>query len=575
MENQVLVPLDLIDPNPYQPRHTEDQEAVAEIADSIARNGLMQIPTARQVNGRYQLAFGHTRLAAHKLMQVPCMPLIIRELDDLQIFELGVAENIKRRNLNPIEEAESMHRYMEEFGKNSVEAGEFFNVSPEKVRQSVRLLNLPEAAREKLAVGAITQTTARTLLSMQRVASTEVIVETLGRLERGVGRWGSSETPDEIIEDAMDSLEDVKELWNGHRDGKPRAGHSDAWLLDMKNFPNRFLPVLTPVDAAIALGIQDDEEMMEKVATWIQIHTGELTDLDAKSLGIPEVLLAMLDHLINPPACTACPFYSVVQEKHYCGMETCFTRKTRAWEYDKLLETSKQLKIEIYNAETDGEFRVLEDNYNNEGEHYKIFRKRSKDLRVALAVDIDRKKGQHGYKLRNSIVVMLVGKTLKDLLAKGQKERAVKRSKEQAAALLQTLRSEKREALDVEFAGHVKVLFDGMNLAALNALWDTPGRYGNNWEINRYTVSGKKPGNDAPVAEQEDFLRRLFALNMVQKIAGPYLFNDPIVDYSARVIKKVTSWGVKLPKSIAKLAAQMDAEIADATAEEDTPSGAD
>src|SRR5690348_3249528 len=113
MENQTLVPLDLIDPNPYQPRQTEDTEAVAEIADSIARNGLMQIPSARQVNGRYQLAFGHTRLAAFKMLQEECMPLVIRELDDLQMFELGVSENIKRRDLNPIEQAEAMRRYMQ------------------------------------------------------------------------------------------------------------------------------------------------------------------------------------------------------------------------------------------------------------------------------------------------------------------------------------------------------------------------------------------------------------------------------------------------------------------------------
>src|SRR5690242_1187333 len=84
METQTLVPVELINPNPYQPRQTEDAEAVAEIAQSIKRNGLMQVPTARQVNGHYQLAFGHTRLAAFKLNGEECMPLIIRELDDLQ-----------------------------------------------------------------------------------------------------------------------------------------------------------------------------------------------------------------------------------------------------------------------------------------------------------------------------------------------------------------------------------------------------------------------------------------------------------------------------------------------------------
>lgn len=570
MDNQTFVSLDQIDPNPYQPRQSEDPAAVAEIAESIHRNGLMQIPSARQVNGRYQLAFGHTRLAAIKRLNEQYadgygkMPLIVRDLDDLQMFELGVAENIKRRDLNPIEQAQAMHRYMEEFGKNSVEAGEFFGVSPEKVRQSVRLLNLPEPAQQKLAAGEITQTTARTLLSLQKVAPDEKVVETLELLEKGMDRWGIPLPPEEIIEEVMDNLQEVKELWNGRYDGKPRAGSSDAWLLDMKNFPNRYLPPLTPVDAAIALGIQDDEEMMEKVATWIQIHAGELPDLDAESLGIPDVLLAMLDHLVNPPSCTACPFYSVVEKKHYCGMETCFNRKSRAWDYDKLIETSKQLKIEIYNPETDGEFRVLEDNYNDEGEHFKIFQKRSKDLRLALAVDIDRKKPQHGYKLRRSIVVMLVGKTLKDLLKKGQQERAEKRSKEQAAALLARLLEEKREALDWELAAHVKTLFDGMNLVGLQALWETPGRYSNEWTFGFYNTPKAKPANDAKDEEKADAYRRLIALNMVRKIGG--YWNKTVSEYAAHLGETVKTWGVKLPKSVSKLAAQMDEEIQAVTA---------
>lgn len=568
MEKQDVVPLDLIDPNPYQPRQTDDLEAVKEIAESIRRNGLMQIPTARQENGRYQLAFGHTRLAALRLNGDECMPLIIRELGDLQMFELGVAENIKRRDLNAIEEAESMRRYMDEFGKNSVEAGEFFNVSPEKVRQAVRLLNLPGAAQEYLAAGEMTQTTARTVLSMQRVVPEDVLVETIERLKKGVGKYGYRETPDEIIDNVMDDLAEVKKLWSGNREGKPRAGARDAWLLDMKNFPDKFLPVLTPVDAAIALGIQDNEQMMEKVATWIQASLGKLPDMDTETLGIPENLLSKLEHLIKPPACTACPFYSVVQGTHYCGMEVCFNRKTRAWDYEKLRAASKVLKIEIYNPETAGEFRVLEEAWSDNGKkHVELFRKRSKDLRLALAVDIDRKKPQSGYQgVPSGSVVMLVGKSLKTLVETGQKERAAKRSKGQAAVLLARLLEEKRDALDLLLADHAKMLFDGMKLAALNALWDAPGRYGSDWAINRYTFSGGgKPSKDATISEDEDFLRRLFALNMIKKIGGYY--NKSIAEYLVHAGEKLKSWGVKLPKSIMKMAAQMDEEIATETAE--------
>jgi ParB family chromosome partitioning protein len=567
MDTPTLIPINLIDPNPWQPRGTEDPEVVAEIAASIKKNGMIHIPTARQVDGRYQLAAGHTRLAAYRLNGEECIPLFVRDLNDIQMFEVGNAENIKRRDLTVIEKARAMQRYMEEFGKSSVEAGELFGVSPESVRGTVRYLDLPEDVQGKLARGEITQAIARSLLSIQKIAGAEVIVKTAERLESGKDpRWNYKETPEEAIEETLDSLKNVKVMWHSYQTGKPRGG-SDGWLLDMKNFPNKLLPVLAPEDLAIALGVQNDESVLEQIsAAFNNFEDWELIHESLKgSLADRPELLQKIEHLVNPPSCTACPFYSVLDGRHYCGMEICFDRKTRAWDYERLRAASKDLGIQIYDKETDGaEFRVLEDNYRDEGRHHKLFKDRNKDLRLALAVDIDRKKGQSGYKgVPARSVVMVVGKTLKNLLSTGQKERAEKRTKEQAAALLENLRTEKRHALEWEVAGSVKTLFDGMNLAALNGLWDAP-TYGN-WNINRYTFRGPKPTNDDKPAVQEEYLRRLFALNMVKKIGGHY--RATMSDYAATLSEKVKTWGIRLPKSIARLATQMDDEIAAVTAE--------
>ena len=135
---QEFISINLIDPNPYQPRQVEDIGFITEIAASIKKNGLMQVPTARVCGDRYQLAFGHTRKAAFVMNGETSMPLIINDLTDLQMFELGVAENIKRRDLDPIEEAYAMRRYMDDFGKTSKEAAEFFGVAEETIRQKVR-----------------------------------------------------------------------------------------------------------------------------------------------------------------------------------------------------------------------------------------------------------------------------------------------------------------------------------------------------------------------------------------------------------------------------------------------------
>ena len=568
METQSLISIDLIDHNPYQPRQAMDPDAVAELADNIKRNTLLQVPTARQVNGHYQLAFGHRRLAAFKFNGEPCMPLIIRELDDLQMFEFGVAENIKRRDLNYVEKAEAMQRYMEEFGMNSVQTAEFFNTTPEDVRGTIRLNNLPTIAKEKLASGKLTVTAARTILSVQKIASAEAIAETLQRIEKGKDRWGNDETPEEAVEEILDLSDEVLKLWNYDGDAKPR-GYRNGWLLSTKNFPNKLLPAITPVDAAVALGIQDDEEMMHKVGAWALAAAGARPDLDTESLGIPQELLEKLEHLINPPACNVCPFYSNVNGTHYCGMKICHTRKSYAWEKERLRAAAKDLEIEIYDPEKDGrEFRVLEETYSDNGKkHMELFRKRGKDLRIAMAVDIDRKKSQSGYNgVPSSCVVMVVGPTLKKLLESGTQKRTQKRAKEQAAALLQRVREEKCDALEWEVAAHVKTLFDGMNMAALESLWDAPGQYGSNWVINRYTFhNDDKPGKDAGVGDQEVYLRRVIALNMVKKIGGSY--RKTMAEYAAHLTEHVKKWNVKLPKSIMKLAGEMDQEIASVTAE--------
>lgn len=569
METQLIIPIDLIDPNPYQPRQVEDPAAVAEIAASIKQNGLMQVPSARQVDGRYQLAFGHTRLAAFKFNGEQCIPLIVRDLTDIQMFELGVAENIKRRDLNYVEKAESMKRYMDEFGKNSVETAEFFNTTPEDVRGTVRLNNLPDEAKKKLAGGELTVTTARAILSLQKVAPTKVVAEAIEQLQTGKNEYGMSVTPDEIMEDILEDIDEVQQLYGSgwRNESKPRAT-SDGWLLDMKNFPNKFLPVLTPVDAAIALGIQDDDAMMEKVACWIEASESNESNLDV-IFSIPDELIEKLKHLMKPPACNVCPFYSKVMDNHYCGMKTCFTRKSEAWSREKLRAASKDLGIEIYDAEKDGGFKVLEDTWSDNGKkHLQLFTKRNKDLRLAFAKDIDRKKTQNGYNgVPTGSVVMIVGQTMKKLETDGQKERAEKRSSQQAAQLLNKLLAEKRTALNWEATSHIKVIFDGMSLLALETLWEAP-KYGG-WHIQDYNISDElRPDDDSTDEVKADFMRRLFCLNMIKGEDWRHAeYEDTVLSYAEWLTETSKGWGVKLPKSISKMAVKMDEEIAAVTAE--------
>ena len=165
--------LDVIDGNPYQLRTDVDPMDVEKLADSILKNGLLQTPIGRKVGKRVQLAFGHSRLAAFRLLrerdyeEFHFMAVDVRELSDEQMFELGTEENIKRKNLSPVEEARGMMTYRDHFGKNSAEIGKLFGgLSDSAVRNKIRLLSLPESIQRCLASGEMLEGSARALLRL-------------------------------------------------------------------------------------------------------------------------------------------------------------------------------------------------------------------------------------------------------------------------------------------------------------------------------------------------------------------------------------------------------------------------
>ena len=279
--NEQLISWRLISDNPYQPRAVDDPEHIKKLGRSIAAEGLLQKPTARKFGnngaGIVQLAFGHSRRKAFEWLRehwqaegltnryngYTVMPVDMQDLSDEEMYRQAITENVQRKDLAPTELSKALKRYMDEFNASSKQAAELFGMNDATVRGMVRLLELPEAAQVALDAGKISQGTARTLLSVQRIAPKEAIVTILNKIEKNE----NNALPDEVIEDSIGRLKDVVELWDDNRrDGKPRSAWSNGWLLDMKAFPNKLLPALTPVDAAIALGIQDDPKTMEKVS---------------------------------------------------------------------------------------------------------------------------------------------------------------------------------------------------------------------------------------------------------------------------------------------------------------------
>jgi len=555
----ILVPLNKIDDNPFQMREEYEPAGIEELAIDIFRNSILQIPHARQAaGGRYQLQFGHRRKRAYELLAskgVPGagiqpdtkysqMPLIIVDADDFEMFDLGLSENIKRQDLNPIEMAQAMKHYLE-FDKTSDQAGEKFGMSGATVRGKVRLLDLPDAAQKELAAGAISEGTARSLLSMAKVADEKAIQKTLKNIKENANNM----LPEEIIEHDIEMLGNAVEMWVGgvRRDeGKPRAGHN-LWLLDMKNFPNKMLPELMPVDMALALGIQDDQKMIVQANTWLDADKGLLPDLDTETIGLPSEMVMKLDHLVNPPACNACSFYTVINKNHYCGVRDCHARKAQAFRAQKLADASRSSKIAIY-QERDGAYLLL-DEIN--ASHKKAFADRIPDLRLVPSHQYKGYAWQRFPGLDNDTVkLVVVGESLNKLAVKGSKSVGKKTEKEKAEARAMRLYRQVRKELMWDFVVEAEKIFAGVPINVVERMcgWRFIGM--DDRIPEEHDESRKREPSDA-------FQRRALVWRLITEHSSHYR-REELVEQLEAFEKACT---VKASKELKKRVKEWDAEI--------------
>ena len=195
-----LIPVGQIEANPYQPRTHFDQEALAELADSIKVQGIIQPVTVRQMGPQaYQLISGERRLQASKLAGLDTIPAYIRKADDQQMLEMALIENIQRENLNAIEIALSYQRLLSECNLRQEELGERVGKNRSTVTNYLRLLKLPPDVQIGLRDAEISMGHARALIGIddakaqvelfRRIVAEELSVRRVEELVRtGYGR---------------------------------------------------------------------------------------------------------------------------------------------------------------------------------------------------------------------------------------------------------------------------------------------------------------------------------------------------------------------------------------------------
>lgn len=163
-----LLPIHKVEPNRNQPRQDFDEEELAALSDSLAKHGIIQPLTVRELDsGYYQIIAGERRWRAARMAGLTEVPVIIIEADDQKTMELALIENLQRQDLNPVEEALGYQSLMKDFGLTQEDTAQRVGKSRPAVANALRLLSLPAEILEKIRDGSLSAGHARALLSIK------------------------------------------------------------------------------------------------------------------------------------------------------------------------------------------------------------------------------------------------------------------------------------------------------------------------------------------------------------------------------------------------------------------------
>jgi len=158
--------IEVISPNPYQPRTVWNDQDLADLAESIKANGVIQPIIVRPSGLRYQIIAGERRFRAAKLASMTTIPALVRQASDKQLLEWSLVENIHRVGLNPIERAKAYQDYLSTFSLTQAQAAERLGEDRSVIANYIRLLDLPQEIKQMLTDGQLTMGHARSILAL-------------------------------------------------------------------------------------------------------------------------------------------------------------------------------------------------------------------------------------------------------------------------------------------------------------------------------------------------------------------------------------------------------------------------
>jgi ParB family transcriptional regulator, chromosome partitioning protein len=174
--NQQIVDLEIdsLQPNPLQPRGIITPESLVDLVDSIREHGILEPLVVAKTPAGFQIIAGERRWRASKLSGLKTVPVIIKETTPQGMLEMAIVENVQRSDLNSIDRAKAFERLLSEFGLSNSEIAQRIGKSPAYISNSMRLLTLPDALKDGLLTGLISEGHARALAAIE---DTKLIIE--------------------------------------------------------------------------------------------------------------------------------------------------------------------------------------------------------------------------------------------------------------------------------------------------------------------------------------------------------------------------------------------------------------
>lgn len=259
-EEVQAVPIHLIVAGKYQPRQEFDEEALAELAESIRIHGLLQPIMLRRAPIGYELIVGERRLRACKRLGWEAIPAIVRDVDDKGAAELALIENLQRADLHVLEVAEGYQRLLTEFDLTQEELAQRLGISQASIANKIRLLKLPQEIREIISREMLSERHSRALLRLEKPEQQFEVVERI--IQEGL----SVKQTEELVEALLASGQ------AGRRKKKKDKGSGKQKLVikDLRIFSNSVRQLTRTLESsglAVSLDEQEDEDVYQVVIT--------------------------------------------------------------------------------------------------------------------------------------------------------------------------------------------------------------------------------------------------------------------------------------------------------------------